>query len=456
MLVLPLGICWIGAALLLFFDGRKRLTGWLAVLLLAAALAATGWLASRVLAGDQLTTITGGWPQGIGIRLRADLLSLTFAGLAQAVLLAALLYEVIGGVRERFFAAGILFTAAGLTGLFFTGDAFNFYVFFEVSMTAAFLLTSYGQERRSLRAALVFTSVNLIGSTIFLIAVAGLYRVTGTLDMAEIAARIPSVDPGVTLLIAATILSAFSIKLGLFPFQFWLPMVYRDTAPVVAAVLSAAIANIAAYGLLRFGVDILPRERAMGAWLLLLLAAASILYGAYQAVNSRPSSEMLAYSSVSQAGYIMLALGIGGQLGVAALVIYAVINSLNKTLLFLATGLRGPAVAGAFAIGAFSVAGVPPAAGFFGKAALFRASVAIDSAILAGLVFLGGALAFVYMFQAYQRDYWQQAATRPASPLAGRVLLAGLAGIILLLGVWPQPLLQVSEAIGLALGGGAS
>ena len=102
---------------------------------------------------------------------------------------------------------------------------------------------------------------------------------------------------------------------------------------------------------------------------------------------------MLAYSAIGQVGYILIALGVGGPAGFAAAVVFAVVNSLNKTLLFLAAALRGWLVGAAFAVGAFSVAGVPPAAGFFGKLALFRAGVDASSVALVALLFLGGALA---------------------------------------------------------------
>ncbi len=454
MLALPLGIAWLSAVLLVLLDGRKRWVGLLGAAALAATLAALFRLGLNVMHDETQTLVTGGWPEGIGIVLRADLLGVTFALVSVAVLLAALLYEVSVGVREQFFPSIVLFMAAGLTGLFLTGDAFNFYVFFEVSMTSAFVLASYGQERREVRAALIFTISNLLGTVLFLSAIATLYRLTGTLEMQAIAARSQQLETPITLLIAALLLAAFSVKLGLFPFHFWLPLVYHDTRPSVAAVLSGAIANIGSYGLLRFAGDILPAEREQGAVVLLVLGTASILYGAYQAAGSRPVNTVLAYSSVSQAGYIMVSLGLGASAGYAAVVIYAVINALNKTVLFLSSRLRGWFVGATFAIAAFSVAGVPPAAGFLGKLAIFRAGIAADTPVLVLLVFVGSALAFVYMFQNYQRIFWVQRSDETVSPLITRLFVFSLSAIILLLGLWPGPLLDVSQQIAQQLAGG--
>ena len=193
------------------------------------------------------------------------------------------------------------------------------------------------------------------------------------------------------IVVAAAIFSAFCLKLGLFPFHFWLPAVYVGSHPPVAAILSGALANIGSYGLLRFGGGILPRELALGAAAVMALGAASIVYGALQAVSRRDTSEVMAYSAIGQVGYILLALGIGGPVGFAAAVLYAVVNSLNKGVVFLAAGLRGPLVGAAFAVGAFSIAGVPPAAGFLGKIAVFEAAVAEGSvatgAALVALIF---------------------------------------------------------------------
>ena len=451
MLILPLAITWFLAVPLALLDGRRRWVGWLAVVGLSASCLALLWLALDVFAYGPRTVVAGGWPPGVGITLRADALGVAFAVLSIGVLWAALLYEVLGGVHERPLPALVVFLATGLTGLFLTGDAFNFYVFFEIAMMSSFVLASYGRPghaTRELRAALIFTVVNLLGSTLFLAGISTLYRVTGTLDMATIATRFRDVEPNSATLIATIIFVAFSIKLGLFPFHFWLPPVYRDVWPAVAAILSGALANIGSYGLLRFGGELLAQQLLLAAPALLLLGGLSVTYGAIQAIGARTASEVLAYSSISNTGYILVALGIGGPVGLAAAILFALVNPLNKTLLFLAVGLRGWLVGAAFAVGAFSVAGVPPSAGFFGKAALFRGGLepvdpAARAAVLALLV-VGGALAFVYMFQSYQRDYWEHPATGPASSLAMRVLVLALAGVIVAVGLWPEPLLTAS------------
>lgn len=453
LVVLPVGIPWVLAAVLALLDGRRRWVGWLSVAGLAASLVSLFALVALVLREGPVETVAGGWPEGVGITLRADALGLTFALVSVGVILASLLYEVAGGVRSRTFPALVMFMAAGLSGLFLTGDAFNFYVFFEISMTAAYVLASYREKDYQVRAAFIFAIINLLGSVIFLIGIAALYHVTGSLDMTAIAERISDVEPNSVITISAAIFVAFCLKLGLFPFHFWLPAVYVGSHAPVAAILSGALANIGGYGLLRFGGGILPQELALGSWAVLVLGTASIVYGAMQAISRHDTSEVLAYSAIGQAGYILVALAVGGPVGYAAAVLYAVVNSLNKAVLFLAAGLRGPLVGTAFAVGAFSVVGVPPAAGFLSKIAMFQASLAADglfaSVVLVALIFVGGALSFLYSFQIYQRRYLKPpkkgAEAKPSDP-AGRVLVLALAALVVLVGVFPEPLLALCEA----------
>jgi multicomponent Na+:H+ antiporter subunit D len=263
--------------------------------------------------------------------------------------------------------------------------------------------------------------------------------------MGRIAERMAVVDPSAAILIAVGFFVAFSVKLGLFPFHFWLPTVYTSARPAIAAILSGSLANIGAYGLLRFGAGLLPRELELAAGSLIVVGLVSIVYGGVLAVSRRTSGEMLAYSAIGQVGYVLVAIGVGGPVGFAAAVLYTMINAANKTMLFLASGVRGLAIGAVFGIGALSIAGVPPAAGFIGKLELFRA-VAADPMLVA-VVLLGSLLSLVYAFQIYQFEHWRPEATTPvvrgwrqsAVPLS-------LGLVVLVLGLWPEPLLALSEA----------
>jgi multicomponent Na+:H+ antiporter subunit D len=444
IIALPLGILWFGAIIMSMLDGTRRHNGWIAIGILLSALTATAVLATEVLRYGVQEMRLGGWAPGISIALRIDALGIVFALLSLTVLSIALIYEVVDDVGARIFPALVLFMALGLTGVFFTGDAFNFYVFFEISMISAYVMASYGETPRQFRAAFIFIVVNLLGSVLFLIGIAAIYHTTGWLDMVKLKEQMPLVGENSAILTATIIFVAFGIKLGLFPFHFWLPAVYTGTRPAVAAILSGALANIGSYGLLRFGADIFPRELSEGARVLMLLSAASVIYGGIQAISRHAPNEVLAYSSIGQVGYILIALSIGGTAGYTAAILYAVLNALNKTLLFLSVSMREWVVGAAFAVGAFSVAGVPPVGGFLGKLGLFRLAISTDRPWLVALIFVGGALSFIYMFDLYRRRFWIPSEDEVSSGPV-RVLISVLAVAIIVIGVWPEPLLQLSQ-----------
>ena len=381
----------------MFADGRRRWVAWAGVVALALHLAALLVLGFELRSVRAIEAVTGGWPQGVGIRFRADALGIVFALISSSVLFTAMLHEALRGVRSRAFPALVL----------------------------------------------------------FLIAVGAIYHVTGTLDMRAIAIRFDDVEAASAIMIAVTVFVAFGVKLGLFPFHFWLPPLYTGARPAVAAILAGALANIGSYGLIRFGAGILPNELRFGSVVILLLGVASIVYGSAQALSRRAVGEVLAYSAIGQAGYILVALAVGGPVGYAAAVLYSVVNALNKVLLFLAIGLRGWLVGAAFVVGGFSVAGVPPTAGFFAKIAMFQTGLAAERPVLiVALIFVGSALSFVYMFQIYQHEYWRTEQVGPESSRVRRAVVVALALVVVGLGVWPEPMLALAQEAAAVLPGG--
>jgi multicomponent Na+:H+ antiporter subunit D len=269
------------------------------------------------------------------------------------------------------------------------------------------------------------------------------------------AQRLQMVDPRARASAAVLLFAALALKLGLFPFHAWVPPVYRNARPVVAAMFAGALANIGSYGLIRFAGELLPREVEWASVLLLTIGAASIVYGGLAAAGSDTSGNVLAYSSIGQAGFIVMAVAIGGSAGVAGAVAYAVVNALQKTLLFLASGIRGPFVGPAFAAGAFSLAGVPPLGGFVSKAAVLRATIEAGSAWATVALVAGTALSFVYIFRLYQREFWAGAGRADAGGAEGlaRAVPAALGVVLIAAGVWPQPLLAAGLAAAAALEG---
>lgn len=444
MIALPLGILMFGSIGTALLDGTRRRNGWLAIAILTLAMIATMRLGWDVYSHGTQSMALGGWSQGVGITMRVDMVGMIFAVLCQLVLLGALVYEVVSDVGARVFPSLVLFLSVGLTGLMFTGDVFNFYVFFEIAMISSYILVNYGETPRQFRAAFVFITVNLLGSVLFLIGIAAIYHTTGFLDMVRIRDQMPLVQENPAILTATIIFVAFCVKLGLFPFHFWLPTVYTGARPAVAAMLAGALANIGTYGLIRFGLDIFPRELEAASLVLIVLGAASIVYGGVQAVSRHSPAEVLAYSAIGQVGYIMIALAFAGPVGLAAVIVYSVLNSLNKAVLFLSISLRGWIATTALAIGAFSVAGVPPVGGFFAKFVMFDLAITDQSPSLVILIFVGSILSFVYMFQMYRRRIAQPSEEDDHNIPVQAVSLVIAIGIVAI-GIFPEPLLQLVQ-----------
>lgn len=440
--LVPLIACWVGGALLLGLDGRRAAVGWAAVAVLAFALACDVALLVDLLTSGAPAheVVTGGWPAGVGIRLRVDALALFFGAICALVLAAVMIHEQRSSVHERLFPALMLLLSAGLHGAFFTGDLFNFYVFFELSVVTSFVLAAYGYGRAELRGALVYVAVNLIGSVFFLTGVGSVYHVAGTLDLVQLA---DAEGFGAPLLVpAALLLSGMILKVGLFPLHGWVPVLYSHARPPVAAALAGALVNIGAYGLLRFGVAVFPHARSEAALVLIVLGMASVLYGSMLALCRRAPAEIAAYLSVAQAGYVVLGLAIAGTYGIAAALIAALAGSLEKGAMFLSLGSQGRARSAAAFIGAASVAGMPLTLGFITKVSLFRAVLdAPHAAVMTSLFTLASLLALIASFR-----FWRMASSRP-SPKEASLLGLALAVVIVLLGALPEGAAAVVDTL---------
>lgn len=450
----PLAAAWLAAPLFALADGRRRLTAMAAAALLSAIAAVDAALLAAMTGGWRapLDVVTGGWPAEIGIRLHVDGLALFFAAVSTAVLAAVLWHEMRRGVRGRAFPALVLFLAAGLHGAFFTGDLFNFYVFFELSVVTSFALAIYGYGEAELRGAFTYVVANLLGSVLFLTAAALVYHMAGTLDLVALSQRAGEVERGMPHLGAALMFAAISVKLGLFPFHGWVPALYSHALPPVAAALSGALINVGAYGLLRFGFLSAQTARADAAAVLLLLGAAAILYGSLAAARRTVPAEIAAYAAIAQAGYVVLAVGIGGRAGAAAGLYAVLAGSIEKTALFL--GLESAGLARRFATlaAALGMAGLPLTLGFLAKIALMRAALAVPGGwLLAGAVIVATALLMVAVIR-----YADAMRRLPAPPRHGGAIpgALGLATVALALAAAPLDLLVESLVDDLLSGGG--
>lgn len=424
----------------------------------------------RSIDGATLHYHLAGWSPPWGIELVIDPLSGFMATLVSAIALLAAFYSTpfISGWsphRAGTFYSVYCLLVVGLQGIVLTGDLFNLYVFLEVSSLAAYALMSKGGSR-AIVAVFRYLLVGTIAASFYLIGVGYLYAMTGTLNMADMASRLPSASDSPVVVVAASfIVIGLAIKAALFPLHGWLPDVYTYAPGPVVGFIAAVMTKVSAYALYRilyfvFDTEGGPREP------ILLLGWASVIAvvaGSLMALAQKDVQRMLAYSSIGQMGYIMLGFAIGTPLALAGALLHVLNHAVMKGCLFMAVngiqwklgvfrvrdfsgmGARLPLTMGAFTIAALSIIGLPPTAGFFSK--YYLALAAIESGQVAFLLALviSSLLSAVYFFRVIERAYLMQRTETvetpelPELPELPRTMLTpviALAVLVLLLGVF--------------------
>ncbi|MDW8479341.1 MAG: monovalent cation/H+ antiporter subunit D family protein [Xanthomonadales bacterium] len=400
---------------------------------LAMALA----LGLDALGGTVRSYAMGGWEPPWGIELRLDaanaLLAVLIGGVAAVILPFAgpSVARELGEERSPLFYAALLLFLAGQLGIAVTGDAFNVFVFLEISSLASYTLVASGRDRKALTAAFSYLVIGTVGATFYLIGIGLLYAMTGTLNMADLAARIPEVAETRTVHTAfAFVVVGLCMKIALFPLHLWLPNAYTYAPSAVTALLAASSTKVAVYLLIRFVHTVFGAGFAFGemplAWLLLPLAAVGLLSTSLVAIGQNKVKRMLAYSSVAQVGYMVLGIGMGSALGLAAALLHLFNHALMKGALFLALGAvvhrlgtsrlhqwrgigrRMPWTMAAFVAAGLSLIGVPLTVGFVSKWYLVLAAVELGYWPVVAVIVLGSLLAVVYLGRVVETAWFER------------------------------------------------
>ena len=433
VVLLPL----LSAPLCILVD-RPR-AGWLIALIASwLSFAASVALMVQVSGGETISYHLGGWAPPWGIEYRIDLLAafvlLIVTGMASLVMVFAR-HSVVDEVPEkriaRFYAA-LLLVFAGLVGIVATGDAFNVFVFLEISSLASYAVISMGRDRRALNAAFQYLVMGTIGATFILIGIGFLYMMTGTLNMLDLAARLPEVSDTRTVRAGFAFLTVgIGLKLAMFPLHLWLPNAYAYAPSAVTAFLAATATKVAVYVLLRFVLEIFGAEFSLGAMpldlILMVLGTIGILSASLVAVFQHDVKRMFAYSSVAQIGYMLLGISLASTTGVGATILHVFNHALMKGALFLALGAvayrigavtlrdfaglgqRMPWTMAAIVFSGLSMIGVPPTAGFVSKWYLVLGTLEQGLWPLAVLILIGSLLALIYVWRLVETAYFDSA-----------------------------------------------
>ena len=441
----------------------------------AYALASAGacWislqLAVDVLAGGPIHYELGGWAPPFGIEYVIDAASATLLVLVSGIALLTALYarQIVPQEIERpriylFYTCACLLLA-GLLGIVATADAFNVFVFLEISSLSGYALIAMGRRRQALLAAFQYLVIGTVGGTFLLIALGFAYGLTGTLNMADMAERL-SVLPlnGALAATVAFALIGLAIKAAVFPLHAWLPAAYSEAPSMVATFVSATGTKVALYAAARFAFtifgaalvfDTLPTQTAG-----LLLGCAGMLVGAAAACRSDDLRRILAWSSVSQIGYIVVGLCLATSAGLAAGFLHMLAHGVIKAGLFAVAGIlalrlggvslhhlaglghRAPWLFAALVFGGLGLIGVPTTAGFLSKWALVLALIESGQLWVLVAVLASSLMAVVYVWRIIETAWFAEPAELQTTPLPAH-------GAYVAIGL----LIALSLAIGLGL-----
>jgi multicomponent Na+:H+ antiporter subunit D len=437
LIALPILLPLLAAPIVLLFG--RTVFGWsLATIISALSFLCSSLILQSALASGVLNYSLGGWAPPWGIELRVDAVNafilLAVTGVSTLVLLyskESIAKEVSTENHTLFYTAYML-CLTGLSGILLTGDAFNLFVFLEISSLATYTLISLASDKRCLTATFRYLVMGTIGATFILIGVGMLYMKTGTLNMLDLAEKISQFGPSRTFNTGlAFIMVGVSIKLALFPLHMWLPPAYTHAPSAVTAFLASTATKVALYVMIRFiftifGVSLVFDEMGMDV-VLLVFAVIAIFKCSYMATVQSNVKTILAYSSVAQIGYMTLGLSLVSITGLMSSLIHIFNHALMKGALFMAVGAvfyrmgsadiqafkglgkKMPWTMAAFTIAGLSIIGVPLTVGFISKWYLVSATLEQNMWWLAALILIGSLLAVVYIGRVLEAAYFQEA-----------------------------------------------
>lgn len=371
----------------------ERLAGAIAVITM---LLLSLFAVMRIGADDTIYAV-GGWTPPFGINLVGDALSGLFLVMISVV---GFLIAVYSLVYMRRYTSNVKYYSlfmlmiAGMNGVTVTGDMFNMYVFLEIAAISSYALVAFGIGAEELEASFKYLVLGSLGSSFILIGIALLYSITGTLNLAHIGRELAGMpSAGIVRFITALFIMGFGLKAALMPFHAWLPDAHPSAPAPISAMLSGLLIKIlGVYCMIRLIYNVFGFDASLST-ILIALGIFSMAGGALLAIGQSDFKRMLAYSSISQMGYIIFAFGLGTPLAIIGGLLHLLNHAVFKSLLFLcsgaveyATGTRNlnelgglwkkmPVTSVTCSAASLSISGIPPFGGFFSKFIIIVAAV---------------------------------------------------------------------------------
>lgn len=469
--ILPVLIPLSGLPVAILLRRRQRLqAGWALGTLLTALVASLFLLYEVNQTGRPVVFQSGNWPAPFGITIVGDWLAAVFVVMTLLVMVTGALYAMGSKdavARYPTFYPLFLTLTTGLVGTMLTGDLFNMYVFAELLVISGTVLTAASDDRFGTEAAYKYFYISLMASFFMLLAIGSLYVSYGTLNMADLAASVSADSQKPLLWPAIAFLTAtFMVKSAVFPFHFWQPDFHTAAPTPVSAMLSSVVVKLGIYGFLRMTTLLFVEQAEVIRGILLVLGIIGVIFGGLSAIGTHNVKRMLAYSTLAQVGFILVAIGWGTPLALATAIVFAFNHSLVKAAMLMLAGYvasraaiksaafdvvtgvgKAVPVAGIlFFIGSLGLAGIPPTNGFISKMMLFSSGIGASNFGALLLIGIPSILTMIYTIRAFQRIWWQQPAEGTKAKPVGDRLIAPfvLMALVLVLGIWAQPLVDVA------------
>ena len=472
------------AAVVAIFLPPRWAGPWAFGAMVTSLVSAVALLQQVMTTGTAVIFVSGGWTPPAGIVLVGDWLSAFMVLMSQIVLAGGILYAL--GCKDKCttypaFYPAFLMLGVGLTGAMLTGDIFNLFVFAELLVLAGAALTAMSDDRYGTEAAYKYFFISILAAMFLLMASGALYISYGTLNMGDLAARIAA-DGSLPLLPAAVglLVAAFMIKGAAFPFHFWQPDFHTAAPTPVHAVLSSVVVKLGIYGFIRLTTLLFVAYAPTIQAILIVAGVIGIFYGGLGAAGTYDAKRMLAYSTMSQLGFIVVAIGWGTPLALTAALVFAFNHSLIKAAMLMLAGavasraavksadfqiITGvgkvmPLAGFLFFVGGLALAGIPPTNGFVSKYLFFTSGAEASGQSFGeywplALIGVGSIITLVYTVRAFERIWWQPIPAQNGAPKpAGDRLIAPalLMVLVLGLGIYAEPLVAIAEQTSLWLG----
>lgn len=404
-----------------------------------ALAAAVMTLVRAVSPGDIQVSRLGGWPAPIAITLVADRMAAILVAVALVVVTIVLVFAIGQRASDEhswFYHPTYMVIVAAISQSFLAGDLFNLFVAFEIMLMASYVLLTLEGKDEQIKAGTTYVVLNVLESLVLLMAIGLIFAATGTVSMAELPERLAALPGPVATGLQLLLLVAFGMKAAVFPLFFWLPDAYPTAPSSVTAVFAGLLTKVGVYCIMRTQTLLFPDALND---LVLWVGAATMLIGVLGAISHYDMKRLLSFHIVSQIGYMVFGVGVGGAAALAATLLYLVHQIPVKTALFLVEGImerdsgsssfddvggfarRSPLFAVLFMLPALSLAGIPPFSGFVAKFLLVRSGVDAGHYVVVGVALLVSALTLTSMVKIWVNAFWGE--VEPASRAAVRGVL---------------------------------